>query len=906
MPAATPVAWWTFDNPAALGHDSAGTNDGFVVGSPLPCSGVSHSGILMNGSGDDRGDYLIVADSPSLEITGPMTALAWVNATPGNADYPILYKAVLGNAGQMPYELELVSDSGGYYPSFYVLQEDGNWAGRVTSPEALTMGQWHLIGGVYDGTNLMVYADGQLEASQPYNQGIYLGTDPLYIGWDWNGSWNGALDELRIYNVALTQQDMLQEFQSRAPALNASLAEPFGRVAVGQSRISQITMSDAGAGGIAVGPLLISGPDAAYFHLLTPNRGFLLSPGQTNAVAAQLRFTPDAARTYSALLTVNSSANGISIPLSGKGYNDKTFTLNLQNRNESGDLVVTPQAYRGSQMAVLVVDVWNSHPDSVMASRTASLVPRLNETLDAARDLGIAVIFCPSDCLADYDGTSYRSDIMNLPYCDTGDNGFDPPLPPYADVGLDDMVPPDKTVPEYPGPTHQHPDLVVKPGDLVSLSINEINNYCSQYGITSLLYTGAAANMCVTWMREFSMIYMNRFCGLETIMIRGLTDSLTLNGRSPDDYSIPDPTMTPDRGSSQVADQIQQYIGPTIGTYELMQQWAPCAYTYLVSGQSNLLCYWRLSSKSDYHSCLDIKRTQSCWWNNQTNGLGCAVPGAIVQDPDPAMQFKGSTTVLISPFYRDDIPLDSPLVSLSATNFTLEAWVQVAALNTNQWFFAHDNGSSNGVDVLLGLDQSNHFEFIVGTDGAHWGYGDVLESATAVTQADVASNRWFHVVATRDLGQKTVSLYVNGNLDAQGADVCQAVSLTSAPHLGSRGLVSVGADGTLSNPGFEFLQGTLDEVGIYTPPLSSNLIRLHYQTARGLPAKPVRLLARKSGTQCCLSWPAFSGGLWLQGSDSLKTPNWQCLTVPVLELNGTNQASLSTSNCSRFFRLGSQ
>jgi hypothetical protein len=116
----------------------------------------------------------------------------------------------------------------------------------------------------------------------------------------------------------------------------------------------------------------------------------------------------------------------------------------------------------------------------------------------------------------------------------------------------------------------------------------------------------------------------------------------------------------------------------------------------------------------------------------------------------------------------------------------------------------------------------------------------------------------------------------------------------------------VNAAGKLSNPGFGFLQGTLDEVAIYTAPLGSDVVRLHYQTAQGLPAQALNLSALTQGNQIRLSWPAFSGGLWLEGSDNLLTPNWQYLAVPVLESNGTNQALLTTSNSSRFFRLGSQ
>ncbi len=218
------------------------------------------------------------------------------------------------------------------------------------------------------------------------------------------------------------------------------------------------------------------------------------------------------------------------------------------------------------------------------------------------------------------------------------------------------MVPLGKSVPAYLSWTHQHPDLVMKPGDLVSLSRQEIFNYCAENGISHLLYMGSAANMCVPYTREFSMIPMKRHCNLEPSMVRDLTESMTLNGRSPANYSVVDLTMSPDRGHREVTVHNETYICSTISAAQLMQQESSAAHTCLVSGQSNLLCYWRLDSKSGYRDNLDIQRTQTCWWYEQTNGLGFGRQGAVVQDTNPCLQFKGSTTVLVSPIYRDDIP----------------------------------------------------------------------------------------------------------------------------------------------------------------------------------------------------------------------------------------------------------
>ena len=901
--AVSPVAWWNFDNPAALGQDSAGTNDAALVGAPAYCSGLRNGGIVLNGAGD----YLSVPTSPSLEITGPMTVLLWVKPIAADTNCLFVCKAANWDDGQMAYILDLVSSPTGLHPRFAV-SSDGSASGSkvVVSPDALTTGQWHLIAGVYSGASIVIYVDGKFKAGLAYNGGIYAGEDPLCIGGGWDAPWNGALDEVRIFNVALTAAQILAEFQGGASPLNAGLSRYFPRVPLGQARTNQVTLTNIGFDDLIVASLRISGEDAAYFQLLSPSGGVILHSGVTNAVPALIRFAPKDTRAYNALLTISSSVNTVLIPLTGQGTPDKTLALDLQRRDITGQPMITHVTLQGSQLAAIVVDTWDSHPDSTMASRVDALVPRMNLALDAARDLGITVIFSPSDCLADFNATPYRTNIMNLPNHVQGNNGFNPPLPPYRTSTSGMMVPPNKSVPAYPKWAHQHPDLVVKSGDLASLSRQEIFNYCAENGISYLLYLGAAANMCVAYTRDFSMVPMKRYCNLEPILVRDLTDSMTLNDRSPTNYSALDHTMTPDRGHREVIAHDETYICSTISAAQLMQQWAPGAYTALVSSEPNLLCNWRLGSKGGYRISLDIQRNQSCWWYDQTNALAFDVPGVLIGDTNTALHFEGATTVLVSPIYRAHIPTNSPLVSLSATNFTLEVWVRAGALNSNQWFFSHDNGLANGVDVLLGLNESNRFQFIVGTDVQHKGFGDVLQSATVVTEADVAGRHWFHIIATHDVLNGTVALYVNGNLDTQSAHVCHPVSLASAPHLGSRGEVAVDPDGTLNNPGFDFFRGALDEPAIYSAPLDSDSIRLHYQTAQGLPAEPVTLSALTQGNQMVLSWPAFSGGLWLQASDSLLAPRWRFLTVPVLELNGMNWAVLSTTNGSRFFRLGSQ
>ncbi|MGH7867612.1 MAG: LamG-like jellyroll fold domain-containing protein, partial [Candidatus Dormibacteraceae bacterium] len=201
----------------------------------------------------------------------------------------------------------------------------------------------------------------------------------------------------------------------------------------------------------------------------------------------------------------NAGQNGAALPppspalVAGPNTRPATFALDLQKRDPaSGEPYLTRQVFRGSQMAIIVMDVWNSHPDPEMASRGSALIPRMNEALVAARALGITVIFCPNEVSPPAGAnTTAFSGLPNQPLID---NGFNPPLPSFTSSSPGDMVPvryDASYAPRFPTYTSQHPDLIVEPGDLASTSRQQIYNYCAAHGISYLLYMGVAANMCV-------------------------------------------------------------------------------------------------------------------------------------------------------------------------------------------------------------------------------------------------------------------------------------------------------------------------------------------------------------------------------------------------------------------------
>jgi RHS repeat-associated protein len=146
--------------------------------------------------------YVEAPNSSSLNIAGALTMEAWIKLPAVSTTYqPIIDKSPsVGNEGG--YDL-WVTDTGKarmdifYSPSYQWL------IGNTT----LTAGVWHHIAGVYDGSQLRLYVDGQLDGSVNLASAMTGSTVQLRIGKN-NYLYgplyfNGLIDEVRISTGAL-------------------------------------------------------------------------------------------------------------------------------------------------------------------------------------------------------------------------------------------------------------------------------------------------------------------------------------------------------------------------------------------------------------------------------------------------------------------------------------------------------------------------------------------------------------------------------------------------------------------------------------------------------------------------------------------------------------------------------
>ena len=242
--------------------------------------------------------------------------------------------------------------------------------------------------------------------------------------------------------------------------------------------------------------------------------------------------------------------------------------LTVQRRDADGRAVREQVTLDPAKAAVVIIDMWDRHWCKTYTARVANLVPRMNQTLDAARKLGIQVVHAPSDVLGPYQGSPQRKAMMAIPaQPEPKTVPFNPPGPPggrdCCECG------PDRPCKSGAVWTRQHPDLKIADGDLIADCNNgrELLSLCQSRGITTLVYMGVASNMCVIG-RSCGMFNMRRH-GLQVLFVCDLVEAITANGCDPATKQR-DPNFTPARGSSIVQRYLEQQVAPSIESRQLI------------------------------------------------------------------------------------------------------------------------------------------------------------------------------------------------------------------------------------------------------------------------------------------------------------------------------------------------
>lgn len=241
--------------------------------------------------------------------------------------------------------------------------------------------------------------------------------------------------------------------------------------------------------------------------------------------------------------------------------------LTAQSRDQEGRLVRQALALDPAKTAVVVIDMWDRHWCTTYTARVDSLVPRMNRTLDAARQLGIQVVFAPSDVVGFYKDAPQRHAMQAVPA-----------QPEPKKVGCTAPVPPGPTDLCECGPgrpckagsvwTRQHPGLRMAGGDLIGDCNHgrELLNLCAARQIDTLLYMGVASNMCVQY-RSMGLRNLKDH-GLRVFVVADLVEAITSNGV--DAQGVKNLNFTPAGGTARIQEHLERHLAATVESRQLL------------------------------------------------------------------------------------------------------------------------------------------------------------------------------------------------------------------------------------------------------------------------------------------------------------------------------------------------
>jgi len=161
---------------------------------------------------DGSNDYVSVPASSSFSFgTGNFSLQAWVKCTPSN-DIRIAIGRFNGSGND------------------YWLGSNNNKAAfsisglTITGSKTISDGNWHHITGVRSGGVLSLYVDGVPDAANIANTRLANPSGPLYIG-AFNTGYNfpGVIDEVRIWNTALSEEDIQQTMNVKHNGIETGL-----------------------------------------------------------------------------------------------------------------------------------------------------------------------------------------------------------------------------------------------------------------------------------------------------------------------------------------------------------------------------------------------------------------------------------------------------------------------------------------------------------------------------------------------------------------------------------------------------------------------------------------------------------------------------------------------------------
>ncbi|MCB2218880.1 MAG: T9SS type A sorting domain-containing protein [Bacteroidetes bacterium] len=166
---------------------------------------------------DGYNDKVLVFDDPSLHLDGHLTLEAWIKQNYADTEKPrIISKGGNGNGFEF-----FLSNLNGVKSLEFALP-----VGNLKSKTPIYPGTWYHVAATYDGEFMRIYINGKLDCEKVALGKLVISDDPMLIGRSSlknRHHFNGNIDEVRIWNVMRTADEIWDKFASKLKGTESGL-----------------------------------------------------------------------------------------------------------------------------------------------------------------------------------------------------------------------------------------------------------------------------------------------------------------------------------------------------------------------------------------------------------------------------------------------------------------------------------------------------------------------------------------------------------------------------------------------------------------------------------------------------------------------------------------------------------
>lgn len=340
----TPVSWWRGEENA---NDAMGLNNGALENGVQFASGKIGQAFLLNGVDQ----YILIGDPipPSLQIENEITleACIYVTSYPTSGDELGLIVGSQMDATESGATIFIdgrMDSDGQQSPIGHIHFQigDGSWHGTNANAQ-VPLNQWvHIVATRKAGEDGRIYYNGVL---QPSTSIPWLGTISYDKTWfaigfqkDLYRPFNGLIDEVKIYNRALSSQEVLAEYKkvfnlNLGSTLLTSSNDEF-IIEQGAQRTTSIPLAN-----------LSEAPHSATIEVVNPYSNLGISIPQSNPISVDPEKTDDIPITLDASTTPLGMYNGILLKIMGDDgsteYTNITVYVVTPNTPQLPDLSIS-------------------------------------------------------------------------------------------------------------------------------------------------------------------------------------------------------------------------------------------------------------------------------------------------------------------------------------------------------------------------------------------------------------------------------------------------------------------------------------------------------------------------------------------------------------------------------------